>query len=182
MLPTLEPFADEGIGPKQRVASTMLKNVNLRLARPADLFPISRMSRELIETGLGWSWTPARVGREILSPESVVLVGCGEARVVAFAIMHFGDETAHLNLLAVEPEFQLAGIGRRLVEWLEESALTAGITTVSLELRSKNYGARSFYGRLGYRETALIPGYYRGWESAIRMAHPLRPAIAQDAD
>ena len=159
----------------------MSRTVNLRLARPADLYPISRMSRELIETGLGWSWTPARVGREILSTESVVLAGCHEDRVVAFAIMHFGDETAHLNLLAVEPEYQRTGVGRRLVVWLEESALTAGITRVNLELRAGNHAARQFYHSLGYHETGIVPGYYRGLESAIRMAHALRPAIAHDA-
>ena len=159
----------------------MSRNVNLRLARPADLYPISRMSRELIETGLGWSWTPARVGREILSTESVVLAGCHEDRVVAFAIMHFGDETAHLNLLAVEPEYQRIGVGRRLVVWLEESALTAGITRINLELRAGNHAAQQFYRSLGYHETGVVPGYYRGLESAIRMAHPLRPALAHDA-
>lgn len=159
----------------------MLHSVKIRLARPADLFPISRMSRELIESGLGWSWTPARVGREILSPETVVLAACRGERVVAFAIMHFGDETAHLNLLAVEAEYQRAGIGRRLVVWLEESALTAGITSIGLELRACNQVARRFYHGLGYLETGIVPGYYRGIEAAIRMARRLRPAIAHDA-
>jgi [ribosomal protein S18]-alanine N-acetyltransferase len=160
----------------------MPDSVKIRLARPADLFPISRMSRELIEAGLGWSWKPARVGREILSPETVVLTGCRGELVVAFAIMHFGDETAHLNLLAVEPEFQREGIGRRLVVWLEESALTAGIASIGLELRASNQGARRFYQCLGYYETGIFPGYYRGLEAAIRMARTLRPtAITHDA-
>ena len=145
------------------------------------MFPISRMSRELIEAGLGWSWTPARVGREILSPETVVLAGCCGERVVAFAIMHFGDETAHLNLLAVESDHQRSGIGRRLVVWLEESALTAGITSIGLELRASNQVGRRFYRGLGYHETGIVPGYYRGLEAAIRMARALRPAIAHDA-
>ena len=155
--------------------------VKIRLARPTDMFPISRMSRELIEAGLGWAWTPARVGREILSPETVVLTGCRGEVVVAFAIMHFGDETAHLNLLAVEPEYQRAGIGRRLMLWLEESALTAGITEIGLELRASNDAGRRFYYGLGYHETSIVPGYYRGREAAIRMTRTLRPAIAHDA-
>jgi ribosomal protein S18 acetylase RimI-like enzyme len=139
------------------------------------------MARELIEAGLGWSWTPSRVGREILSPETVVLAACHGERVVAFAIMHFGDDTAHLNLLAVELDFQRAGIGRRLVIWLEESALTAGIASIGLELRASNQTARRFYCDLGYQETGVVPGYYRGLEAAIRMARALRPAIAHDA-
>lgn len=159
----------------------MQNNLKIRLARPADMFPISRMSRDLIEMGLGWSWTPARVSREILSAETVVLAACHGDQVVGFAIMHFGDDTAHLNLLAVELQFQRSGIGRRLVEWLEESALTAGITSVGLELRASNQGARRFYHSLGYCETGTIPGYYRGLEAAIRMTHALRPAIAHDA-
>jgi len=168
--------------PSAEPLPTMPNSVKIRLAKPAEMFPISRMSRELIEAGLGWSWTPARVGREILSPETVVLTGCHGERIVAFAIMHFGDETAHLNLLAVEPEFQRACIGRRLVVWLEESALTAGIASIGLELRASNQGARRFYHSLGYSETGTIPGYYRGLEAAIRMAHTLRPAaIAHDA-
>jgi ribosomal-protein-alanine N-acetyltransferase len=162
--------------------TTMPNSVKIRLARPADMFPISRMSRELIEVGLGWSWTPARVGREILSPETVVLTACHGERIVAFAIMHFGDETAHLNLLAVETEFQREGVGRRLVLWLEESALTAGIASIGLELRASNHGGRRFYHSLGYSETGTIPGYYRGLEAAVRMTRTLRPAaIAQDA-
>jgi ribosomal-protein-alanine N-acetyltransferase len=160
----------------------MLNTTKIRLARPADMFPISRMSRELIEVGLGWSWTPARVGREILSSETVVLAACHGEQIVGFAIMQFGDETAHLNLLAVETEFQRKGIGRRLVIWLEESALTAGITKIGLELRASNQGARRFYRSLGYYETGTVPGYYRGLEAAVRMAHALRPAIAHDAD
>ena len=158
----------------------MPKSVTIRLARPADMFPISRMSRELIEAGLGWSWTPARVAREILSAETVVLTGCMDGQVIAFAIMHFGDETAHLNLLAVEPEFQRAGVGRRQVIWLEESALTAGITSIGLELRAGNKAGRRFYRSLGYHETTVVPGYYRGMEAAIRMARSLRPAFAHD--
>jgi len=37
----------------------------------------------------------------------------GDARcLAAFAIMHFGDEVAHLNLLAVAPDYRRQGLGR----------------------------------------------------------------------
>jgi ribosomal-protein-alanine N-acetyltransferase len=88
--------------------------------------------------------------------------------------MHFGDEHAHLNLLAVRASHQRLGIGRRMVEWLIESARVAGIATVHLELRAANYVARSFYKALGFTESAYIPGYYRGREMALRMVRVLR--------
>ena len=137
------------------------------------------MSRELIESGLGWSWTPERVERSIRNPETVTLIGADGTRIIAFAIMHFGDEHAHLNLLAVRPTHQRTGIGTRLVDWLMESSQIAGIATVSLELRTSNDDARRFYLALGFIEAAYIAGYYRGRETAVRMVRELRPANLQ---
>ena len=48
--------------------------------------------------------------------------------------------SAHLNLLAVDPAHRRRGIARRLLTWLEESALTAGTFTVGLELRAHERG------------------------------------------
>jgi ribosomal protein S18 acetylase RimI-like enzyme len=80
----------------------------------------------------------------------------------------------------VAPGLQRRGIGRRMMTWLEESALTAGITTVALELRQNNEAARSFYRALGYSDVACIPGYYRGVETALRMERDIRRATAGD--
>jgi ribosomal-protein-alanine N-acetyltransferase len=85
--------------------------------------------------------------------------------------MRYGDDVAHLNLLAVEPAHRRRGVARSLVRWLEETALTAGIFIIGLELRAGNEAARGFYRSLGYRELGQIPGYYQGVESAIRMVH-----------
>ena len=71
-----------------------------------------------------------------------------------------------------------AALGRRLLEWLLESARTAGIASVHLELRAVNEGARRFYRAMGFFETVLVPGYYRGAEGrkegALRMLRVLR--------
>jgi ribosomal-protein-alanine N-acetyltransferase len=149
-------------------------NLTLRFATPADAGQIADMSRELIETGLGWTWTQARVARNIDSASTVTLVACDADRLVAFAIMYFGDDHAHLNLLAVRRPWQRHGIGRYLVGWLEESALVAGVGTIRLELRASNRGARRFYERLGFQEVARVPEYYSGVETAVRMARDIR--------
>jgi len=150
------------------------KNITLRPGRPDDAARIAAMSRDLIETGLGWSWGPDRVARSISNKETSTLLACERERVVAFAIMYFGDEHAHLNLLAVRPSHQRLGIGKHMIAWLVESACAAGIATIHLELRSSNYTARSFYRSLGFTESAYIPGYYRGREMALRMVRVLR--------
>jgi ribosomal-protein-alanine N-acetyltransferase len=151
----------------------------LRLARPEDAPPIALMSRELIEFGLGWRYNPDHVRRLIRNPDTLVLVAADRERIVGFAIMEFGDERAHLVLLAVQAERQRRGAGRRMVHWLLESATTAGIASIHLELRARNTAARAFYLALGFADTVLIPGYYSGREAAVRMVRILRtPNIA----
>jgi [ribosomal protein S18]-alanine N-acetyltransferase len=146
-----------------------------RLANPGDAYEIAVMSRYLIEVGLrGWTWPPERVAKSIKARDTNVLVVDVKETLVGFAIMDFGATTAHLSLLAVKPTHQRCGIGRKLMAWLEEAAVTAGITTVSLELRSNNFAARTFYRMLGYKELAYIPGYYRGVETAVKMARDIR--------
>ena len=150
------------------------RNLTLRLAVRADATPIAMMSRELIEIGLPWSWTPERVARNLHHPETLVLTARDGAPLAGFAIMQFGAERAHLSLFAVRPDYQRQGVGRRMLQWLIASALTAGIASIHLELRETNLGARRFYLRQGFAETARIPGYYRGVETAVRMLREIR--------
>lgn len=153
---------------------------SLHLALPSDAREIARMSRDYIESGLGWSWLPRRVLGMIRHPESVVLVARRVAAgpIAAFAIMEYHQRHAHLNLLAVTPDHRRSGLGGRLVEWLEETARVAGTFRIVLEVRALNFGAREFYRELGYYEREYIPGYYQGQESALRMMKRLEQQVA----
>ena len=141
----------------------------LEPARAADAALLAGMSQDFVETGLRPAWDAARIAWHIRDPDSVVLAARAETAIVGFAIMRYADDTAHLNLLAVAPAYRRRGIARRLVAWLEDTALTAGTFTIALELRAGNAGARAFYAALGYREVVRVPGYYQGRECAIRM-------------
>ncbi len=145
----------------------------LGLARSADAREIAEMSRDLIEQGLTWSWTPARVQHFICGPDSSVVVARRDRRLAAFAIMHLGDEVAHLNLLAVAPEHRRQGLGRQLIRWLTATAVEAGVFHINLELRARNEAARLFYQTLGFDSLNVVPGYYQGREAALRMTRRL---------
>jgi [ribosomal protein S18]-alanine N-acetyltransferase len=165
------------------MASMSQRAITIRLAEPRDAQPIALMSREFIETGLGWKYDAARVLRAIRDRETLAAVACEGAKssrgaINGFAIMEFGDERAHLVLLAVRPTHRRSGVGRRLLEWLLESARCAGIASIHLELRASNEAARRFYRAMGFYETVLVPGYYRSGEGrkegALRMLRVLR--------
>lgn len=165
--------------------------ITIRLAEPRDAQAIALMSRDFIEAGLGWKYDSARVMRAIRDRETLVVVACESGKaastsaaagtrgaITGFAVMEFGDERAHLVLLAVRPSHRRLGIGQRLLEWLVESARVAGMASIHLELRSNNDAARRFYRAMSFYETVLVPGYYRSGEGrkegALRMLRVLR--------
>ena len=152
----------------------MLDKPMLRLASRDDALTIARLSRDRIEQGLGWSWTAPRVLRSILAADTNAVVALdGDRRLLGFGIMKYGDDAAHLLLLAVRADCARQGVGTALVDWLEASARVAGVAQIGLEARATNAQARSFYRRLGYRETQSLPGYYQGREACVRLAKDL---------
>ena len=151
----------------------MIGNAQIRLASVRDAPRIAEMSRHHIESGLGWSWTPARVEQEIRAKHSNVIVAVDGREIVGFAIMGYADDEVRLNLFAVHPRHRRKGIGTRMLQWLERTALVNGSGMVYLEARQGNLTARRFYEALGYRVVQHIPRYYKGRETVVRMAHDL---------
>jgi len=147
---------------------------DLKLARYQDAARIAAMSRLLVERGLEPSWPKDRVQWHLRNSDCLVLTARFRGDIAGFAIMQYGQEAAHLNLLAVDPRHRRRGLGRALLTWLEATASGAGTFVVRLETRASNLSAQAFYEALGYRETARVSGYYQGVEDAVQMAHDLR--------
>ena len=170
--------------------------ITIRLAEARDAQAVALMSRDFIESGLGWKYDAPRVLKAIRDRETLAIVACEGSKpgnaapstspastvrhaLTGFAIMELGEERAHLVLLAVRPSHRRLGIGQRMLEWLLDSARVAGMASVHLELRAGNDAARRFYRAMGFYETVLVPGYYRGVEGgrkegALRMLRVLR--------
>jgi [ribosomal protein S18]-alanine N-acetyltransferase len=154
---------------------------NISLATPADARPIAELSRDCIEHGLGWSWTPSRVLNAIRDRATNVAVATEHQRtLLGFGIMQYGDDHAHLSLLAVHPVQRKRGLGALLLDWLEKSAVVAGIERVRLEARADNDEALAFYEDRGYKQTGLVSGYYQGSIDAVRFEKRLRGGTAGD--
>ena len=145
----------------------------LRAAHVSEARAIASMSRLLVEHGLNWRWTTARVKKSIKDKETMVLVASVDGLMSGFAIMKFRDEESHLFLLAVATRMQRTGIGRELLAWLEKSCRTAGMRQIRVEVRANNYSARKFYERSGYRFIGQVAGYYDKRESAVVMVKTL---------
>jgi len=148
----------------------------IRLATAADAQAIAALSRDAIEHGLRWRYTPDRILAAIRSKTTNVAVAHAHGALHAFAIMDYGDTTAHLVLLGVQSTQRRRGIATRLLAWLEDAARTAGIERIDVECRGDNPEAIAFYRHVGYRVMGATPHYYEGRIDAIRLAKQLGTA------
>jgi ribosomal-protein-alanine N-acetyltransferase len=159
----------------------MTPAVDVRLAVERDAGEIAAMSRELIEYGLPWSWTPSRVRRAIQAADTNVVVVRGQNELSAFGIMEYWDEDAHLVLFAVRATRQRQGVGSRVLRWLEDSAHVAGAKRIRVEARGENVSGRCFYNEHGYHEVAIKARNYSGIADGILMEKWLRANGGGDA-
>ena len=89
--------------------------------------------------------------------------------VVGYAglMMMAGD--AHVTNIAVDPAWQRAKIGTRLMATLMRAARDEGAARATLEVRVSNRAAQSMYQRFGFAPVGVRPRYYEGTEDAIVM-------------
>lgn len=79
----------------------------------------------------------------IAKHENGAVIGCGR-------IHWLGQGRAQIRAMAIEPEYQGTGLGRRLLQRLEQLARGRGITQIKLQARQS---AVAFYQRCGYTVT-----------------------------
>ncbi|WP_232499300.1 GNAT family acetyltransferase [Agromyces humatus] len=70
--------------------------------------------------------------------------------IVAVGMAGFDGHRGWVNYLAVKPALQGSGLGRRLMAEFEERLLSLGCPKLSLQVRTSNEQALSFYETLGY--------------------------------
>jgi len=155
------------------VEMKLINNYEIRLASGQDARQIAEMSRNLIEVGLGWSWTEKRVANNIKDKETNVAVVHDAGHMIGFGIAKYKADEAHIVLLAVHKASRRKGVGTALMKWIEKTALIAGIGVIYLEARLNNTSAREFYRALGYKEFKIEPGRYKGIETGVQLGKDL---------
>jgi len=73
------------------------RQTDIALAHVNDAYSIATMSRDIIEQGLQWNWTPERVGRCVLSPDINVVTAKNDGDVIGFGIMFYGYSKRESN-------------------------------------------------------------------------------------
>ncbi len=104
----------------------MITNYEITLARLSDAETIASLSKDAIERGLSWSWTPQRVLRSLRDAATNTIVAREPGIIAGFAIMKYRDEDAHLLLMAVHSSRRRQGVASALLDLAEGHCRSRG--------------------------------------------------------
>ena len=128
----------------------------IRLAEIGDLDAVRTCAR------LSYEKYVARIGREpapmiadfaaLIGRQAVHVDVHGDGALQGFIVFYPRGRHMHLENVAVMPEYQGAGIGRRLITFCEAQARTAGLDAIELYTNAKMTENLDYYPRIGFEE------------------------------
>ncbi|QHC67483.1 ribosomal protein S18-alanine N-acetyltransferase [Rathayibacter oskolensis] len=109
------------------------------------------------------AWSRSMMAGELRSPHTRYVVAELGGAVVGYAglLCPVGAHEGDVQTIAVVPAARGAGLGRRLLRHLVETAARRGAREVFLEVRADNPVAQSLYLSEGFVEIAVRPAYYQ---------------------
>lgn len=143
----------------------------LRPMREADVEAVHDVERRAYE----FPWT-AGIFRDCLRADYMAWLLEREGAVIGYFLMSLAAGEAHVLNIAVAPEHQGRGHGRRMLRSLVHLARARGAQRIFLEVRPSNTGAIALYHQEGFNEIGRRPRYYPardGREDAMVMAMEL---------
>jgi ribosomal protein S18 acetylase RimI-like enzyme len=136
------------------------QQIAIRRAAPSDAESIAAL------TDAAYARYVPRMGRkpqpmtvsyhDILAAHPVWLLCVGQAHAGVLVLMHEPDAML-IYSVAVHPEYQHRGLGRRLLAWAEHAARQAGYARIRLYTNALMEENIALYQHLGYRETRREP-------------------------
>ena len=117
-------------------------------------------------------WTEGILKDELAADNRSYLIAEDDG-VSGFAGVMVVGEEAHVTNLVVAEEDRRRGVGKVLMLGLVDAALEMGARHLTLEVRSKNEAARSFYAHFGLAPVGVRKGYYGDDDALIMWVHDI---------
>ena len=103
-----------------------------------------------------WNDPHKDIARKLQVNPGLFLVAELNGRLAGTVMGGYEGHRGWINYLAVLPTFQKQGIGRALMETIEEKLLAMGCPKINLQVRSSNTAVIQFYGHIGYHIDEVV--------------------------
>lgn len=136
---------------------------------PASLADVPEMDR-IEQAAFSTPWSRELIRGAILNQKYVVrALRTPEGTVAGFYIAHTIDQSSNLDNLVVAEQARRQGHGRRLLrDWIHQ-AWEQNLSTLTLQVNTKNSSAQRLYRQFHFRPVRLLVGYYPNGEDAFQM-------------
>ena len=103
-----------------------------------------------------WNNPKRDIERKLEVDPELFLVGLVDNRVVATVIGGYDGHRGWLHYLAVDPAYQRRGLGRQIMEAVEDKILAMGCPKINIQIRMDNVAATRFYKSIGYKRDKVV--------------------------
>jgi ribosomal protein S18 acetylase RimI-like enzyme len=103
-----------------------------------------------------WNDPHKDIQRKLTVQPELFLVGTIGEKLVASVMAGFDGHRGWVNYLAVDPAQRKSGLGRALMEKVEQALKAAGCPKLNLQVRTSNHEVLAFYRRLGYLQDDAV--------------------------
>ncbi|HOO53154.1 MAG TPA: GNAT family N-acetyltransferase [Methanothrix sp.] len=146
--------------------------MRIRRAEARDLPSILAIEKASFSRDLAF---PAETVSFLLDEATTLVAEDGD--LAGFVMGFVSGEVGKVVTLDVLPERRGKGIGRRLLEALEEEFESSGASFSLLEVAAESRGAVALYAKLGYAKAAILEGYYETGKDAFLMMKRLESSF-----
>ena len=132
-----------------------MTEMEVRSFKPSDEATVVRL---WTDCGLVVPWNnPIRdIQRKLKLQPEMFLVGCLNGEVIATVMAGYDGHRGWINYLAVHPDHQREGIGRRMMKEAENRLRAAGCPKINLQVRRSNAAVIEFYERIGFKRDDVV--------------------------
>ena len=99
-----------------------------------------------------WNDPHRDIGRKLRVQPDLFLVGLVGGKIVATAMAGYEGHRGWVNYLAVHPDHQRGGMGRRMMDAAEERLRAIGCPKINVQVRTSNRGVIDFYRAIGFED------------------------------
>lgn len=149
----------------------MAGDLSFRVMNPEDAEALFLLARRADD----FSWSIDQFLSSLKAGDAISLAYL-EKTLIGYFVLRTVVDVSELMEIAVAPEFQGKGFGRRLLTEALKTAKLSGANRVTLEVRVSNARARYLYETSGFTIDAIRKNYYRtkdGREDAVLMTNRL---------
>ncbi|SHK69817.1 ribosomal protein S18-alanine N-acetyltransferase [Hespellia stercorisuis] len=155
----------DAVSPERESRKLICRKMNA-----ADVVDVARLEQELFPD----PWSAVSIGESGKLPDADCTVVESEGEVVGYYIFYRSFDEGELIRIGVAKSGQRRGVGRFLMQCMEQCCREKDVRRILLDVREQNQAARSFYRSQGFVEDGIRRNFYSGpTEDAVLMSREL---------